>query len=179
MIELQNKLEELVFLDKNRLAALQTIHELALPDCWIAAGFVRNLVWDYLHGYSATSLNDVDVIFWDPSRKIDPADITRQLTETSAGVYWEVKNQALMHEKHGDNPYRNCREAMMHWPEKETAVGVRIVENNHLEINAPFGLESLFDGFISHNPVRSKSVFCERVRSKGWLEKWPKLKIRR
>jgi hypothetical protein len=37
--------------------------ELELEDCWIAAGFVRNLIWDYLHNLNST-LNDVDVIYY-------------------------------------------------------------------------------------------------------------------
>ncbi|WRQ77412.1 nucleotidyltransferase family protein [Pseudomonas saxonica] len=28
------------------------VRSLNLPDCWIGAGFLRNAVWDYLHGRS-------------------------------------------------------------------------------------------------------------------------------
>lgn len=61
-------MEELIALikeDRMRTEALGHVSELSLPQCYIAAGFVRNLVWDSLHGL-ATPLNDVDVIYFDP-----------------------------------------------------------------------------------------------------------------
>ena len=44
------RIEELMFLDQQRMEMLKVVAGLALPDCCIAAGFVRNLVWDHLHG---------------------------------------------------------------------------------------------------------------------------------
>ncbi|MBL0408362.1 nucleotidyltransferase family protein [Microvirga aerilata] len=50
-------------------ALLLHVESLGLPDCWIGAGFIRNTVWDVLHGHEIdiTRLNDVDVVFLDPS----------------------------------------------------------------------------------------------------------------
>ncbi len=49
-----------------RLEALECIYQLELPQCYIAAGFARNLVWDSLHNnVKLTPLNDIDVIFFD------------------------------------------------------------------------------------------------------------------
>ena len=31
---------------------LLAVRDLGLKDCWVAAGFVRNAVWDLLHGYT-------------------------------------------------------------------------------------------------------------------------------
>lgn len=59
------KIQELIQADPERMPLLKTVAALALPDCYIAAGFVRNMVWDYLHDYDATPLNDVDVVFFD------------------------------------------------------------------------------------------------------------------
>ena len=36
---------------------LERVAQLGLPDCWIAAGFVRNAVWDVLHGWPAYTLS--------------------------------------------------------------------------------------------------------------------------
>lgn len=45
------------------LAAVET---LALPDCWIGTGFVRNPVWDALHGRPwSASYTDVDLVYFD------------------------------------------------------------------------------------------------------------------
>src|SRR5262249_41807042 len=59
--------------DPLRLRALQAVAALALPDCWIGAGFVREAVWDRLHGRPiAPPSGDVDVIWFDPANA-DPA----------------------------------------------------------------------------------------------------------
>ena len=58
------KVIELMTLDELRLNALKCVRLLDLPECFMAAGFVRNFVWDNLHYKSElTPLNDADVIF--------------------------------------------------------------------------------------------------------------------
>ena len=48
--------------DPARMAALTIAAAQELPDWCLAAGFVRNLVWDKLHDFSSsTPLNDIDV----------------------------------------------------------------------------------------------------------------------
>ncbi len=57
---------DLIRKDPIRLEALECVCQLELPQCYIAAGFVRNLVWDSLHhNVTLTPLNDIDVIFFD------------------------------------------------------------------------------------------------------------------
>jgi len=51
------------------LGLLQVVaRTVQLPDCWVGAGFIRNAVWDYLHGRQVTcaTLRDVDVVYFDP-----------------------------------------------------------------------------------------------------------------
>ena len=46
--------------DEWRMACLHSVAALHLPDCYLAAGFLRNAIWDALHGKkSRTPLNDV------------------------------------------------------------------------------------------------------------------------
>jgi hypothetical protein len=172
------KIQELILSDEKRMAALQAVSSLNLPDCFIAAGFVRNMVWDYLHGYISTPLNDVDLIYFEKAQSMDPDRILEKLQQLLPEFNWEVKNQVVMHLRNGDSPYSSSTDAMTFWPEKETAVGVRLVSGSVIEVVALFGLDSLFSGYITHNPKRSQAVFAERVQSKGWLQKWPQLKIR-
>ncbi|HFG1782092.1 TPA: nucleotidyltransferase family protein, partial [Vibrio cholerae] len=40
---------DLIRKDPIRLEALECVHQLELPQCYIGAGFVRNLVWDSLY----------------------------------------------------------------------------------------------------------------------------------
>ena len=51
---------------------LEAVSSLWLPDWYIAAGFLRNAIWDALHAKSVrTPLNDIDVIYYDAGRLRD------------------------------------------------------------------------------------------------------------
>jgi uncharacterized protein len=52
--------------DAVAMEQLRAARTLALPDWCIAAGFVRNRVWDHLHGIvPARAPADIDVIYFD------------------------------------------------------------------------------------------------------------------
>ena len=172
-----HSIEDLILSDEHRMKVLKIVAALNLPDYFVAAGFVRNLVWDYLHGFEQTPLNDIDVIYFDNSGSISPDSVETKLKALISEVNWEVKNQALMHNRNGDNPYHNSADAMRFWPEKETAVGVRLDDTGGIVLVSPFGIDSLLSGCITFNPNRSKQVFEQRIKSKGWLEKWPQLRV--
>jgi hypothetical protein len=40
------ELQALIASDRERMRILHPVRALALPDCWVAAGFVRSLRWD-------------------------------------------------------------------------------------------------------------------------------------
>lgn len=177
--ETLQRLIELLQQDAQRLQILHCVAQLDLAECYVAAGFVRNMVWDHRHDYPPTPLQDVDVIYFDAA-EVDPASASRYqaaLLRQLPGVNWQVKNQALMHQRHGDAPYRSCLDAMSYWPEKETAVAVRITAERHMEVISAFGLESLFALQLTHNPRRAVDTFCGRVRAKRWLQQWPELQL--
>ncbi|MDJ0656247.1 MAG: nucleotidyltransferase family protein [Xanthomonadales bacterium] len=161
------------------MSALRAICGLGLPDCWLAAGFVRNMVWDALHGYAATPLNDIDVIYHDPEDRDGTVArvVEDQIRGRSPHRNWEVRNQAVMHLRNGDAPYLDSADAMSHWPEIETAVGARLKPSGEVELLAPFGTDSLLAGHLTHNPKRPYELFMSRVISKNWLQKWPNLQI--
>jgi Nucleotidyltransferase len=62
------QLTQIIRGDARRWAVLAQVRALGLPDCWVAAGFVRDAVWDHLHGYAPQLLGDVDVIWFDRAR---------------------------------------------------------------------------------------------------------------
>jgi len=171
------RIVELIKADSLRLEILNMVASLNLPDCYVAAGFIRNLVWDHLHNCTATSLNDIDVVFYSHD-EINESAIEEQLTAAKPTVNWQVRNQAFMHLKNLDAPYKNTAHAMTYWPELETAVAARITVAQEIEILAPFGVETLFAGFITHNPQRELAVFHERVKSKNWLATWSALRVK-
>ncbi|WP_144209549.1 nucleotidyltransferase family protein [Shewanella donghaensis] len=168
--------------DKMRVAALQQVAdlfaELNITDWYIAAGFVRNLVWDKQHQASFISLNDVDVIYYCTEeisvyrdRLIELA-LSERLT-----LPWSVKNQARMHEKNNHPAYTSTLDAMSYWPEQQTAVAVKLNAKGELEIEALFGFESLFSLSVSYNPKADEQVFMERVASKPWFKQYPQLSL--
>ncbi|PML51396.1 nitrate reductase [Vibrio lentus] len=177
---LANRIITLIKQDPLRMKVLDCVAQLNLPQCYVSAGFVRNLVWDYLHNYaSPTPLNDIDVIYFDPIDTSYESDVRyeAQLKQRLPELNWQVRNQAYMHIRNGDEPYQSSLDAMSYWPEKETAVAVKQSLNGDIECIASFDLESLFDLQITPNPTRSRDIFDQRVQSKNWLAQWPKLTI--
>jgi len=175
-----DRIINLVKQDVLRVNALDCIFQLNLPQCYLAAGFVRNLVWDYLHNkQKPTELNDVDVIYFDlaetaPNKYIE---YEAKLKTMMPQVNWQVRNQANMHTRNGDLPYINSLDAMRYWPEYETAIAIRKVNEVDYECISAFGVQSLFALNITHNPKRDRTTFESRIESKGWLTQWPKLTI--
>jgi hypothetical protein len=177
------ELQALIASDDERMRILYLVRKLELPDCWVAAGFVRSRVWDYLHGYSRSPLpQDIDVIWFDAGQAGAERDaaLEQTLRASESALDWSVKNQARMHERNADQPYRSAAHAMMHWPETATAVGARLGDDGAIEIAAPFGLEDLFSLLVRPTPrfeTVKHGVYLDRIRGKQWQATWPRLKI--
>ena len=170
----------LIACDTFRMTCLTALSTMALPQGYIGAGFLRNAIWDALHNKAfATPLNDVDVIYFCPkSDESRDKHIERELAKLEPDVNWQVKNQARMHRLHDHEPYSSCEEALSYWVERETCVAIKLNEKNKLELLAPFGLSSNFNGSLSINPLyRRPDVFRARVEAKQWLTQWPKLRL--
>ena len=43
------QVQAIIAADPLRSRILRLVQELELPDCWVAAGFVRSAIWDHLH----------------------------------------------------------------------------------------------------------------------------------
>lgn len=176
-------LAALIAADAYRMRALRAVKSLGLPDCWVAAGFVRDAVWDHLHGYEpAEPRGDIDVVWFDPENVAIDHDMTleERLNSACPGPAWSVKNQARMHLRNGDRPYGSVADAMTNWPETATAVAARLNHLRRIEICAPMGLEDLF--LLRLVPtadftMRKRAVFDDRIASKRWLERYPLLRL--
>lgn len=175
------ELQALIASDRRRIRVLGVVRDLGLPDCWVAAGFVRNCVWDRLHGRAASPLvQDIDVIWFDPAActAARDADLETALRARDGTLAWSVKNQARMHGRNGDAPYRSATDAMRYWPETATAVGVRLGPRDGIEVTAPYGLDDLFDLVVrpTQRFVGEKhALYLERVLAKHWARDWPAL----
>lgn len=154
---------------------------LDLPDSWIGAGFLRNAVWDALHDrpWSASD-GDVDLIYFD-SEDTDPATEKAHeadLRDRAPDIVWSLKNQARMHLRNADAPYRNTSDAMSYWLETCTAVAVRL-RDGKIEFSAPYGFDDLLALRVRATAagLRKPAAFNARVLHKGWLSRWPKLRL--
>lgn len=174
---------DLIAGDPERRACLAAVAALDLPDCWIGAGFLRNPVWDHLHGFhAATPLNDIDVVYFDPKTP-DPAReqvLEAELAERLPGRPWSVRNQARMHQRNGDRPYRSTADALTYWLETPTALAMRWQPDSGPEMLAPFGLDDLYALIVrptAHAKAHRMTAYHARVTAKNFAKTWPKTKV--
>lgn len=155
--------------------------DLDLPDWVIGAGFVRNKVWDHLHGYSRAEVDtaDIDLVYYDPFGNDEQADeeLSRQLKERT-GIAWEVVNQFYAHKWNNLPPYGSIANAIAEWPETATGIGVRI-EKGGLKLLAPHGINDLVNLIVRPSPTFQEGIerVKERAQKKQWFKKWPKLRF--
>ena len=172
----------LIASDRWRMEVLRAVRSLELPDWLIGAGFVRNPVWDNLHGYDKpTPLSDIDVAYFDPN---DLSEETEKRYEKNLrsiiNENWSVTNQARMapiNKFYRD--YLTTADALGHWPETATAIGVKLDNNDNIEVVAPHGTDDLMSLTLRMTPdfPGGREYFLERIEKKQWLIKWPKLTI--
>lgn len=160
------------------LAAAATI---VPDDGWIGAGFVRNAVWDHLHGRPPALVagSDVDVVYCDPADATCARDlaIEARLVAAHPDVPWSVHNQARMHVANGDPPYRDVADAIACWPETATAVAARL-RDGRVEMLAPHGVDDLLGLIVRPTPAFAgkMDVFDARQAAKNWRSRWPLLR---
>lgn len=177
------ELQNLIASDRARMRVLHFVRDLELPDCWVAAGFVRNCVWDHAHQRATSHLpQDIDVIWYDPDQATSERDrlLELALRDHDDTLKWSVKNQARMHPRNADSPYESATDAMRYWPETATATGVRLGHHGVIEVAAPFGLNDLFELIVrpTERFLKEKHpIYLDRIRSKGWQATWPRLAV--
>jgi len=167
--------------DEYMMRALRVAEELKLKDWLIGAGFVRNKVWDHLHGFSKKEVDtaDIDLVYFNPVGNDEEADqkLSQKLNEET-GLTWEVVNQFYAARWHGDEQYESTEDAISQWPETVTAVGVYL-KNGQLYLVAPYGIDDLVNLVVRKSPKfkGDDAVFQQRMKQKQWFKKWPKLTL--
>jgi hypothetical protein len=168
------------------VAALEAVRDLKLPDCYIAAGAIRNCIWNHFHKFPATfHQTDVDVVYFDLSdmdgEKEKPLE--EILSKKLPNLKWEVVNQARGHLfEHGQEarpPVSSSCESIAYWSETPTCIGVRLEDDDSFTICAPHGLDDLLNLVVKPvpQPYQNLSFYRERIIEKNWDKFWPKLKI--
>ena len=181
MTDRAETLRGLLVADSWRMNCLRHLRAVMGSEAWIAAGFLRNLVWDRLQGLAPRPLDDVDVVYFDataPNEAQDKAWETA-LQQAAPGVPWSVKNQARMHLRNADTPYRDLKDALAHWLETATGVAARLDDADRPVFMSAHGMEDLL-GFTLRPTASGLARLDQlraRMKAKGWLERWPGVRL--
>jgi hypothetical protein len=168
------------------MEGLRAARDVDAPDWLIAAGAIRDAVWDDLHGRPLTTPpRDLDLGFFDPD-DLTPerdAEVEAALRRRAPDLPWDAKNQAAVHLWYPDRfgievqPFRATAEAIATFPETASCVGVRLLPDDEILVVAPHGLDDLFGCVCRHNPTRVPAAYyATRVAEKGWRTRWPELR---
>lgn len=168
--------------------ALAAVARCDLPDAWIGAGVIRDVVWGQRYGeFDPADVRDIDVAYFDPadlSRGRDQA--AQQALTRLAGLPWEATNQAAVHTWYHEyfggrpvEPFASVHDAVATWPETATCVAVRLAHaSGDIEVCAPHGLADLLDGVWRVNPVRvAPEVSVARLARQRIRTRWPGVMI--
>ena len=66
---------------------------------------------------------------------------------------------------------------MSHWPEVQTAIGVRLRPGGGIEIITPFIQSGLLDLRVTPTPAPAPGSLQRTPAGKGWLQRWPRLQV--
>jgi uncharacterized protein len=144
------------------MTALAVVARCGLPEAWIGAGAVRDVVWGAKYGeFAPADVKDIDVAFFDGAdlgRERDRG--AQEALRALADLPWEATNQAAVHTWYHEyfgglpvDPFGSVHDAVATWPETATCVAVRIGAGG-IEVCAPHGVADLLGGVWRVNPVR-------------------------
>jgi uncharacterized protein len=166
---------------------LDAVEASGVPDAWVGAGVIRDVVWDakFGAGFDPALVKDVDVVFFDAgdlSRELDAAAEER-LRALRPDATWDAKNQAAVHtwfaRRFGTEvePFFSVADGVASWPDTATAIAVR-KRGEAIELIAPLGLDDLLDGVWRRNPARvTLDEWERRVSRKAPAERWPGVRV--
>lgn len=158
------------------------------PDAWVAAGAIRDFVWDerFGAGFDPAKIHDVDVVYFDAHDLDAGRDgaVENVLRRLAPDVPWEATNQAAVHTwyaaKFGEEvaPLTSIADAIATFPETATVVAARLDAAGAVEVLAPLGLDDLFAGIWRRNPRRvTEHEALARLKRKSPSQRWPGLTV--
>ncbi|HXZ66252.1 MAG TPA: nucleotidyltransferase family protein [Streptosporangiaceae bacterium] len=166
------------------MGALGIVARSGLPDAWIGAGAVRDVVWSGRR-FDPREVRDLDVAFFDPADLGSDRDAAAQQTlRELADLPWEATNQAAVHTWYREyfggppvDPFASVHDAVATWPETATCVAVRL-RTAGLEVCSPHGLSDLLTGVWRANPVRvTPDISLARLARQRVHARWPRVTV--
>ena len=162
------------------LEALDAAGSSGLPDAWVGAGVIRDVVWGQLAGgFDPGDVADVDVAYFDPGDLSKARDLAAQAALAErASLPWEATNQAAVHTWYHTyfggapvQPFASVHDAVATWPETATCVAIRHAHGGY-EVCAPHGLGDLLAGVWRVNPVRVTAVTSMARLARHQRRRW-------
>ena len=177
-------LEEILYRNKTLKEILKRLEKSNLKKYYVGAGCINQTVFNYLHGFKIdANINDYDIVYYDEDTSYEKENIVIKYVKEilkDLEVDIDIKNEARVHlwynKKYNANilPYTSLEDAISRWGTTITCIGVRL-ENNNLIVDAPYGLNDLFNMIIRPVKIDFKEEDYIRKVNK-WKKNWPKLK---
>ncbi|MET0493192.1 MAG: nucleotidyltransferase family protein [Actinoplanes sp.] len=171
------------------VGVLAAVRDEPVPQAWVGAGVLRDLVWGELYGpgFSHRDVHDVDVAFFDAHdlSRLNDNRVTSLLQRRRPEVPWEATNQAAVHTWYPGTfgtgavePLTSIPDAVGTWPETATAVAVRLRSDDVIEVCAPLGTDDLLNGVWRRNP-RRVGIAQSRARLERHQPqtRWPRVTV--
>ena len=181
--ELHEKFLDIIWQSPVIRESLTRAQELDLPNWRIVSGALYNVVWNHLTNRPAMhGVKDIDLMYFDPDTSWEAEDaVIRSATGFPTNPPVEIRNQARVHlwyQQHFGQkipPLTSVEEAIDVFACKTHSVGVRL-ENDTLDLYAPYGLRDIFALRVVPNPLRDNRATHE-AKAKRALLCWPELTI--
>ncbi|WP_189435651.1 nucleotidyltransferase family protein [Pseudovibrio japonicus] len=166
---------------------LVVLRDAQLPDAWLASGAIYQTIWNALTGKDPDhGIKDYDLIYHDEADTSYEAEdrVITQLTKACEplGLPVEIRNQARVHlwfPKHFgiDYPKLGCSlESLLYYASTTHSVAARLHDDDRLQIEAPFGLEPIFQMQMLPNKVLpNKETFTRKANR--LVKNWPELTV--
>lgn len=167
-------------------ALVKQLPELGLMDAWLVGGCLFQTVWNLLDGQPPEAgIRDYDIFYFDPRDLSETAeqavDARVQSRFAGLGVKLEVKNQARVHiwyEAYFGRtcpPLKSACEGVDRFLVGSTSVAVRQSAGGLL-VHAPYGLEELYQGILTPNPVVDHGPLYG-LKCRDYQARWPWLRM--
>ncbi len=164
---------------------LRAIADQHLVQGALAAGSIRNTVWQVLSHQPIRLNSDIDVVFFDQDRPYsDNLIIQDQLKQRLPQYEWQVKNEVYMNTHNFDDvsPFTSVADAIGHFVETPTCVGAFLNQREQIELIAPHGVDDLVNFICRPITLYQQdndylAIYQQRMADKQWQKQWPQLTI--
>ena len=181
---MKHRLDSIIRSDPDLMKLLECLRGVALPQWRLVSGCLYQTVWNFITNKPCgNGIQDLDIIYFDAGDLSWEAEDTviNSVTYVAAGPL-QIRNQARVHlwyEQHFGTPYaplRSADEALSRYPMTVQAVGVRLEDDGHLDIIAPFGLDDMFAMVMRPNPAcPHQPTFAAKVARARAI--WPEITV--